>query len=77
MQKEKEVAEDETVRYHHPITGSINMNLSKLREILEDRGAWSATVHAWHCNKSDKTEQLNNTGNSTQHSVVACMGKES
>ena len=51
MQKEKEVAEDETVRYHHPITSSINMNLSKLREILEDRRAWSATVHAWHCNK--------------------------
>ena len=27
------------------ITDSMNMNLSKLREILEDREAWCATVH--------------------------------
>ena len=54
MQKEKEVAEDEMVRYHHPITGSINMNLSKVQEILQDRGAWTAIVHALRCNKSDK-----------------------
>ena len=27
------------------ITDSIDMNLSKLREIVEDRGAWQATVH--------------------------------
>ena len=26
-------------------TNSTDMNLSKLREILKDRGAWSATVH--------------------------------
>ena len=23
----------------------MDMNLSKLREVVEDRGAWSATVH--------------------------------
>ena len=27
------------------ITDSMDMNLSKLREIVEDRGAWHATVH--------------------------------
>ena len=27
------------------ITNSMDMNLSKLREIAEDRGAWPATIH--------------------------------
>ena len=27
------------------ITGSMDMNLSKVWEIVEDRGAWHATVH--------------------------------
>ena len=27
------------------ITDSLDMNLSKLREILKDREAWSAAVH--------------------------------
>ena len=27
------------------ITDSLDMNLSKLGEIVEDRGAWSAAVH--------------------------------
>ena len=27
------------------ITNSVNMNLSKLWEIVEGRGAWHATVH--------------------------------
>ena len=27
------------------ITDSIDMNLSKLREIVENRGAWCAAVH--------------------------------
>ena len=27
------------------ITNSVDMNLSKLWEIVEDRGAWHATVH--------------------------------
>ena len=27
------------------ITGSVDMNLSKLWEIVEDRGAWHAAVH--------------------------------
>ena len=27
------------------ITNSIDMNLSKLQELVEDRGAWRAVVH--------------------------------
>ena len=39
--KEKVVTEDEMVS----ITDSMGMSLSKLREIVEDRGAWRAAVH--------------------------------
>ena len=35
----------ERMRCLDSITDSIDMNLSKLREIVEDRGAWHATVH--------------------------------
>ena len=33
------------VRWLDNITNSMDMNLSKLQEIVEDRGAWYATVH--------------------------------
>ena len=33
------------MRWLNSITDSMDVNLSKLREILEDRGAWDATVH--------------------------------
>ena len=33
------------MRWLDSITNTVNMNLSSLREITEDRGAWSATVH--------------------------------
>ena len=36
------MAEDEMVR---SITNSMDMNLSKLQETVEDRGAWRAVVH--------------------------------
>ena len=33
------------MRWLDGITDSMDMNLSKLREILEDRGTWHAVVH--------------------------------
>ena len=42
-QKEKGAAEDEMV---NNITDQMNMNLSKFWEMVEDRGAWRATVHS-------------------------------
>ena len=35
----------QSMRWLDSITDSIYMNLSKLRELVEDRGAWHATVH--------------------------------
>ena len=33
------------MRWLDSITNSLDMNLSRLQEIVEDRGAWSAAVH--------------------------------
>ena len=36
------LGEDEMVSWHHNTMG---MNLSKLQEIVDDRGAWYAAIH--------------------------------
>ena len=43
------------------ITGSMDMSLSELRELIMDREAWHAVVHARDHKELDTTEQLNST----------------
>ena len=41
-EKKKEAAEDEMVGWHHQLSSH---ELGKLRETVEDRGAWCAAIH--------------------------------
>ena len=51
------------MRWLDSITNSVDMKLSKLGEIVEDRGAWHATVHEVTKNRKQDlaTEQPNST----------------
>ena len=49
------------MRWLGSIASSMNMNLSKLRKIVEDREAWWAAVH--QVTESDMTSRLNNSNN--------------
>ena len=47
------------MRWLDSFTNSVNINLSKLREIVKDREAWLAAVHG--VTKNRTRQQLNNT----------------
>ena len=47
------------IRRLDSITDLTDMNLSKLQEIVEDRGLWLA-CSPWHCRESDVTSRPNN-----------------
>ena len=53
------------------ITDSMDMNLSKLRETLKDRGAWCATVHGvarvGHNRAIEHQQQLDNVTDALFH----------
>ena len=46
------------MRWSDGITDSMDMSLSKLQEIVKDRGAWFATVHGVANKQLDMTKSL-------------------
>ena len=49
---------EKRIRWLDSITNSVDMNLSKFQEMVENRGAWHAAVHG--VTESDTAKRLNN-----------------
>ena len=46
------------IRWFDSFTDSMDVNLSKLRKAVEDRGAWCATVHGVAKNETWLSDQI-------------------
>ena len=53
--------EQQRLRWLDGIIDSMNTSLSKFQELVVDREAWRAAVHAWGPEESDTSEQVNCT----------------
>ena len=58
-QEEKGTTEDEMVGWHH---NSMDMNLSKFQEIVEDREAWRAAVRGVAKSRTRLSSRTTNEG---------------